>query len=184
MNYVKGSIAGHIYSTDVRLPIKVVLSDSAFSFAQDETKKSTISTSLRHLKPNSNISAFPNYFNRVFVILFQLTFINKNSSSTSRAYIAAPPNEHGASRGLLFRILIGVFLLANYWIAGWPLWAFSAFRSLVSLMSSRTCSTISTLNKTKTARVPSGHQNTATFLTGVILFEVWYCWFSSHIDGI
>ena len=130
---------------------------------------------LRHLKPNSNILAFPNYFNRIFVIRFQLTFINKNCSFTSRAYIAAPSNEHGASRGLLFRILFGVFLLANYWIAGWPLWAFSAFRSLVSLMSSRTCSTISTLNKTKTARVPSGHQNTATFLTSVILFEVCYC---------
>lgn len=172
MNYVRGSIEGIF--TRLMLGYRLRLRYQTRPLVLRKTKQRRVARPLflRHLKPNNNISAFPNYFNRVFVILLQLTFINKNCSSTSRAYIAAPSNEHGASRGLLFRILIDVFLLANYWITGWPLWALSAFRSLVSLMSSRTCSTISTLNKTKTARVPSGHQDIATFLISVVLFEV------------
>lgn len=90
-------------------------------------------------------------------MLSSLTLINKNCSSV-RAHAAPPSYENGTPRLLLLRTLGNGFLVAHYWIAGRALRALFALVTLLAVMSSGTCGTISALNKTKPARVPTGHK--------------------------
>lgn len=114
-------------------------------------------------------------------MLSKLAFINTNCSSVG-AHAAPPSSEHGASWALFLRTLSNGFLLAHYWIAGRALRALFALVTLLAVMSFGACGTISALNKTKPARVPTGHQiNIGISLYNICLISIMhFSLWSSH----